>query len=302
MVAATLGVVLAVGSAACGTGSDDSPRAVGTDGSTTDPPSSTKPPLVTTPTSGGADPGDDPGELSADQVVWQERNGGGFVPIEVALSEIPQVTIYGDGRIYVARPEDDQPYGRPPAMRTGTVAAPALAAFVHDVERSGLFGPTGADFGTPPVTDGPTTTVRFQGPGSEPLTAGAYFLTGDFEEGLTDEQVARRDELRALIDRAAGLADDLEPWAPERLRVTDLTGEAGDADPEPTAWPGPPFAEVLHPSGLDGRPCGGLSGDAAAAVAAAVAESTSNSWMAGGEVRVLVISPLLPGEEPCPDR
>lgn len=301
-------VALAVGLAACGVGSDDGPRAVPAGSSTTDATSSTerpptKPPVATAPTSTSDGTGGGGADVAADQVVWQERTGGGFVPLEVALAEIPQVTIYADGRTFLVESSDEPAQGGRASVVTGTVPAATLAAFLRDVERSELFGPGPIEFGTPLVTDGPTTSVTFHPPGRSPRVVGAYFLHGGFDRDLAADEVARRKELRALLDRSYGLAQDLRAWTPDRVQVIAPDQGATSESPTTPPWPGPPPADL--PGRSANRPgyrCGEVSGAAAADLHVAAEGNPSSAWLVDGEVRVLVVTPLLPGAEPCPQR
>lgn len=83
------------------------------------------------------------GALPPDRVVWQVDTGGGLVPFAVAANDVPEVTIYGDGRVFLADPDSagGAPAGRfPPPMGlvVGRVAGGDLAGFLTDVESSGV--------------------------------------------------------------------------------------------------------------------------------------------------------------------
>lgn len=43
----------------------------------------------------------------ADQVVWQVDTGGGLVHYAVTANDVPEVTIYGDGNIFVPVPVEE---------------------------------------------------------------------------------------------------------------------------------------------------------------------------------------------------
>ena len=55
--------------------------------------------------------------LSDSEVVWQVDIGGGLVPFAVAANDVPEVTIYGDGRIFVAEELETPPWTVPPSAR-----------------------------------------------------------------------------------------------------------------------------------------------------------------------------------------
>ena len=281
---------------AAGCGSDRG--AVRTDGSTTTRPTTEPSSVPTTPTT--EVPTRDR-RLPADQVVWQASSGGGLRPVASAAGDVPAVTLYGDGRIFVAAPDRDQAFDHPIPVRLGHVDPAALAAFVAEVEASGLFDGDPVDLGSPSATDGITTTATF---GSEhgAVVVSAYFLESEFDDGLSTAQVGRRRALRALIGRAASLATTTRAWVPDRVRVTDVTAgddlsEAGAAAP----WSGPAFASFLTET-ASGTTCGELRGEAAADAFAAATANPTVVFSAGGEARALVVAALLPGEPACAGR
>ncbi|CAN5709348.1 hypothetical protein BH10ACT1_BH10ACT1_36440 [soil metagenome] len=265
--------------------------------SRTTSPTTTTAPRTTTTEGDGA-----PFAPPAGQVVWQERTGGGFVPAEVTSAEVPDVTIYGDGRVMVAPDGEAQRPGAPVALQIGTVPAHDLEAFVADVASSGLFSADGdVDFGTPGATDGPTTSVTFRGTGPDQLTASAYFLSDDVESGLSDAQVDRRHALSAFVQRARSLARDLTAWTPDRVQVVELDAGGVPAAGEPMPWPGPSIDKLLVAGETDGVElgCGAVTGPAAAEVFEAARANATNRWLVDGKERTLVITSLVPGQPSC---
>lgn len=244
--------------------------------------------------------------LPADQVVFQAQTGGGFVPMQAAATEIPEVTIYGDGRVFVTDPAEDRPYDVGPGLLVRTLPADELRAFLADATGSGLFSPD-ADFGQPMVTDLPTTTVTLHTEDPS-MSVSAYALTIDAIPGggLTDAQVAARQELSALVEAARALGEPGEPWAPDRVRATlyDPTQTQREGSIEPGVWPGPPFAEFPAPTPEGAvASCLVIEGDEATAVWDA-ASSRGDAWWVSAEGATddhqIVVVPLLPGAEGCP--
>lgn len=276
-------LALAVAAITAGCGTSDGPEAVA------------DPRPTTTATS---QPATDPG---ADEVVWQEVTGGGFVPAELAANTVPDVTIYGDGRIFVTAHGAEGQVGPPVALEQATVPRDELEAFLSDAEGSGLFDP-GTDFGSPGVTDQPSTTVVLRtGPAPQQVDVYALDFSGDVPVGdVSAEQADRRDQLRALLGRARKLAEGAEPYVPDRVRAVLFdpavaVGQPGSGAP----WPGPPLSS-FPPLDDRGQSCLVVEGDDATAVYQADQDNAETTWDLGGDVRTVVIVPLLPGQEGCP--
>lgn len=244
-----------------------------------------------------------PGGDEADQVVWQESTGGGFVPTQSVAAEVPAVTIYADGRIFLAEPDEQGRFDHPATVTLGEVDPDALAAFLAKAEDSGLFGDD-VDFGSPGITDQASTAVTLR-TGATPSTALVYAL--GFEDpgvdGVSDEQAARR---RALVDLTADarkLADQDEAWTPDRVRATAYGPVDAFADRpfEPQIWPGPSFDEFPEPT-EDGslESCLVIEGDAATQVYEAALDNEGTDFIDDGDIRQVVVAPLLPGQEGCP--
>lgn len=252
--AAVLLAVGAIGVAGCGANG----RSDGIGVHTGDDPSTTTP-GTTTP--GSADPGvpttiapGDQPAFAADQVVWQVDTGGGFVPYAVALTDLPELTIYGDGRAFVPSDIDGDTYrlGHAYGMQLGQVSASGLAALVRDAHQSGLLGDD-VDFGSPNAVDLPSTVVRLAS-GDKVVESTVYALgtedgTGGNggRRGVDAGQAARRTELQALIDHSIKLVTNRHAWVPDRLQVQQL-GNLGTIDNGGgalTLWPARPFAGLL---------------------------------------------------------
>lgn len=244
--------------------------------------------------------------LPADQIAFQEQTGGGFVPMQAAATEIPGITVYGDGRIFVVDQRTDRAYDAAPVLLATTLEPEQLTGLIAAAEATGLFDGA-ADLGSPMVADLPTTTVTLAA-GGPPTTVSAYALGIDAVpgDGLTDEQVTARQALAALIDEARSLGADGEPWTPDRVRATmyDLSQTQREGTTEVAPWPGPAFADFPEPT-----PAGAVSsclvveGDEAAAVWDAAVDRTSAWWSATddpSEERQIVVVPLVPGAEGCP--
>ncbi len=288
-------VIMMLAATACGASTTDDVviRDSGEPTGSTTTPTSIDPPGPTTTTTAP-----EPIELDADQVIWQVQTGGGFVPYSVAATDVPELTVFGDGRAYVAAHDDQRDSDHPVSILLGTIPDAGLAALVSGAEASGLFERDDTDFGDPQVTDLPSTTVTFQGTGGA-HTVGAYALGDAFDDDLPEAQQQRRRALTDLIDAAERLVQDAEPWVPDRVRVTDVS-ESGVRSTPSVTWPGPAFAELYpEPSPGTASRCAAVTGAHAAAVFEAAQGNDGIWWVQGGEDRALVVAAVVPGEEVC---
>lgn len=234
-----------------------------------------------------------------DDVVWQQFTSGGFVPQEYAAGAVPEVTIYRDGRVFTLAEGQDEP---PAALQVSQASPDDLEAFLAEAEASGLFEP-GTDFGSPGVTDQPSTTVLLK-TGDRPQQIDVYALDFAYDSPVGDvtaEQTARRDELKALAARAAALGDDAQPYVPDRVRAVRFDPEIVTGAPTTgAAWPGPPASAFPPFDERTRQSCLVIEGEDATAVSRADQENPERTWDLDGTVQTIVVVPLLPGQEGCP--
>ncbi|MFD1717815.1 hypothetical protein [Georgenia deserti] len=142
----------------------------------------------------------------------------------------------------------------------------------------------GIEFGSPTVTDMPSTTMTWYGDG-KPVEVSAYALGHEGEyDGTSRDERAARERLHVLIELLdAGVATgDVAPTG--YLRVARLGSEIED----PPDWPGPPTAELLAD-----QECGRIDGEDAVVV--------HDHLLAGGQAPEgvwIAVGPI--GVEPCP--
>lgn len=283
--ALVLGGLLLTAVAACGASS-------GSDG--TDDPRPT--------TTSTAQPVDD---LDADSVVWQEDEAGGFVPLEYSSGRVPTVTIYADGRIFVQVADPSGRAGGPVALEQRQIPDHELDAFLAHADASGLFEP-GTDFGSPGVTDQTSTTVTLRtGDTPKQIDVYALDLAYDAPEGdVTDQQATRREQLLELLAAARELGTADEPYVPDRVRAEMLDPSVVVSPPTSgTPWPGPPFSVFPEPVEGASSSCLVIEGPEAEATyraAQARPDNSDHAWDLDGDIRTVVLTPLLPGQEGCP--
>lgn len=244
-------------------------------------------------------------EFGPDDVVWQAHTGGGDVPATSLVAEVPSLTIYGDGRLFLSVPGIDRRFDQPVPMLVDQLEVADLTRFLAAAESTGLFEDH-VDFGQPADGALPSTSVTMRRNGDE-LTITAYGLGARFDVELTEEQVEQREALRTLLSAAEQLAVEPEPWTPSRIRVLQLADDAPfvespEADPEepPPVWPGPDLDEFLTSDGSGAvLACGALDGNAAQTVFDSALENPTPRWDTGSDTRTLVTSVVLPGEQAC---
>ena len=231
--------------------------------------------------------------LPAQQMVFIVMSSGGMAPAAYQALASPSLAIYGDGRVLTAV-EAPALQLIPTRYEVARIDPAAVASFVAGVEADGLIN-SGTDFGTPRVTDLPSTTVMVYGRGGEQRVS-PYAFDERFDARLTPEQRSARVALRTIISRAAALAAGTPrvPYSPDRVVVYEV--EARNAD-EPGAadWPGPPPASFLAPStGRRSIACGELMAEV---VYQAALENPGARWVIDGATRILAVNSLpLPGD------
>lgn len=233
---------------------------------------------------------------SASDVVWQVSTGSTDVSPAVLAQEVADLTIYGDGRAFVADPTAT---AGPRRLEVGSVPADDLAAFLTTALDSGAFAP-GLDYGAGDRLDLPLTAVVLAD-GAIPLTAAVVGLSSS-DLDLDPDQQRLRDDLAALVAESRRLVVDAEPWTPDRVRAVSIGPDAGpriDADAA-QPWPGPAFDEFPAPDEFSGTSCLLIGEPEVAELWEAALANPSATWTEQDEIRQVVVAPVLPGEEGCP--
>lgn len=287
-----LGVTVTLSVAACGSSSD--PTRVRTD---------------TIPT-------------GATDIVVRVDTRGGLTSREYQLGIVPQLTVFGDGRVVVDGPVTEQyPPHALPNLLTGTLSRAAIVRLVERARRGDLLRTR--DFGQPSVKDHPTTSVTFFDASCPPTAScaapppplrayGLDFTEGGALTGLTPAQRDARRQLRSFIRDATDAATRVatEPYTASAVAiyVRPANPVAADDPVEPghASWPLGELATIGDP--VDQGPgadsvyrCAVLTGaDATKALAVAAQATGITRWESGGSEYVIVWRPLLPDEHACP--
>ena len=143
----------------------------------------------------------DPHPTGSTDVVLRVFTGGGYVPEQVRLSEVPELTVYGDGRMVVVGPTTlEYPGPALPNLRELRLTPEGIDRVVRLATAAGLVSGKKPGYGSPQVTDSPTTTVTVNARGKE-VQVSVYALGFD-DASLTDTQARNRERLQRLIARA----------------------------------------------------------------------------------------------------
>lgn len=236
---------------------------------------------MTWPPSAGAAP---------DHPIFVVMSGGGMAPAVIQAMQSPALAVYADGRVLTAVPA---PALTPVPARysLARIAPAAVRDFVAAAQAAGVVA--GTDFGSPRMTDLPTTTVLIDD-GSGPVQVRVYALDPQFETGLSPAQRDARDRLRALIARATDLpgAAPQQPYSPEKVAVAEPLPGRND-EPATVGWPGPAPTGFLAPDpSRRFAACGELSGADAEVVYRAALANPGARWLVDGTTRVLAVNPL----------
>jgi hypothetical protein len=249
----------------------------------------------------------DPPAPESDEVLLQVATGGGFVPSSSRLAEIPELSVYGDGRFIILGPTTQEfPGAALPNLQEGQLSGGELDDLAQKIAEAGLTDDPPPEYGDPGVTDLPTTVVTVTVDGEERSVA-AYAL--DFVEGddeLEDDEREAREQLRDVIG-SVDVDEASKTYEPGALAVFIQpfdADERGDSPPAQTLdWPLGDLAGAGEPyEGFDDTSCLVLTGDdAQTAIDAAGDANEGDAWNSGDQLYALVFRPLLPDESSCAD-
>ena len=257
-------------------------------------------------------------------LVVRASSGGGLLPPRMRLTQMPDVSIYGNGHIVQVGAHGSAPADPLlPGLAESRISSDGLVRILGAARDAGLLGED-RRYELPDVYD--LWSVTFT------VTAdGRTHSTWVYALGFSDElrfappaDHAARKVLGALygqlLDLRAWLGPDLvgeaTPYTPAALRMylAPVVEQALPGQPTPPpvtprpgqdvrAWPlgSPPGAfGVAAGKHWNGWRCAVLTWDAAAPFGLATATHDTR-WRAGDQLYELVIRPLLPEESGCPD-
>jgi hypothetical protein len=238
-----------------------------------------------------------------EQVVLRASTGGGYVPQDVALAQVPELTVYGDGRVVFLGPTTlEYPGTALPSLRELRLSDEGVDRIVRLARAAELLDRRPPRYGTPGVTDNPSTTVTVNANG-KPRSVSVYALGFD-DERLSERARANRRRLRRFLDAANTfprrfVVEREHEYRPTALEVHRIPVDELLASTQHD-WPLGPFAVPGSESDPPETPCATFTGtDAATVLEAARRARARDVWNIAGWPAELVFRPLLPGETGC---
>ena len=241
-----------------------------------------------------------------DALVLRSESFGGFVPPDQVVGRLPQISVYGDGRVITEGPVPTiYPGPALPNVQVQTINPELVQEMVGEGLAAGVR--SGTDFGRPNVADAPTTRVTVvTANGAQSVTVEALNESQANDPALTAAQREARAKLAAFVQKLSGLPaaegmPESVQYAPASVAVLARPWTApasGPASPE-KAWPGPKLpGSYLNPAFKIG--CVVATGtDKDKVLAAASNANKITPWTQGGTKYLIIFRPLLPDETGC---
>ncbi|HEX2052890.1 MAG TPA: hypothetical protein VHJ78_04065 [Actinomycetota bacterium] len=240
---------------------------------------------------------------------------GGFVPVQFNLTRLPDLTLYGDGRLIYPGPQIlIYPGPALPNILVRRITPEGVAAIVREAVGAGLTGPD-RNFQALQnwITDQPETVFTLAVNGETHSTRVYGLGSGVEATRVPQEEVEASERLLALRDRLTNLESWLpegsvgpeEPYAAGELRVfvTDPAPAEEGLEQPPVVWPlAQPLAGFGSPAMPEGYRCGTISGEDLNRVLEAAGRANQlTPWESAGARFSLSFRPLLPDESGCPE-
>ncbi|MEU0559844.1 hypothetical protein [Dactylosporangium sp. NPDC006015] len=261
----------------------------------------------------GAEPAGDTsaGSYGADDLVLRVDVSGGMVPVAMTVTEVPTLSVYGDGRVVTNGPVIEiYPGPALPNVQLQRISTADVAKLVDRAVDAGVGKQ--ADFGMPNVADAPTTHIMVRTAAGEQVSDVPALGIG--EDELSGSQRAARDRLKRLVEALTDLPSTLGKGAVSEsaaypaagvaavaVQWTEAGGDEGLQPQAPVAWPGPalPGEPVADRPGV--HCVSATDGQSAQILAAAGKANSRTPWSSAGSNWQVTFRPLLPGESSCAD-
>ncbi len=259
-----------------------------------------------TPPGGGGGGGIDYPAAPA-EVVLRVSTGGGLVPIEFSLSQVPEFDLYGDGTVVTTGPQIEiYPPPALPNLLQRKLTPAGVQAILAAAQEAGLFANN--EYAATNIMDAPGTTITVN-------ADGGAFSTYVYPAGEIDDPDGEFAAERAKVASFTQKLGDLESWLPQgsvgpeepyqptAMRVYATPYQPG-GDPElrqqPVAWPLAQPIRSFRPVDPQSTMCAVVTGsDLDALLADAAPTNTETPWVSAGKEYRLVFRPLLPDETGC---
>ncbi len=242
----------------------------------------------------------------ASDLVLRSATGGGFVPVELNLSELPEFSLYGDGTVITEGPVIEiYPQPAMPNLQRAKVTQAGIQTLLVAARDAGLFAVR--DYGTPGITDVATTVFTVKADKQE-IVNKVYALGFEEVSGLSDEQVqarkkasgfsAKLSDLTATLGQEVGASTAYEPQAlAVYARPAVPEDQQGEVAPSKLQWPLADLSAV--PPGDAGFSRLVVQGSDLEKLRPLLSSATQITlWESAGKQYRLVFRPLLPDEVP----
>ncbi|HKH26583.1 MAG TPA: hypothetical protein VKB11_05530, partial [Acidimicrobiia bacterium] len=182
--------------------------------------------------------------VGTDEVVVRVVTSGGFAAESRQPAQLPQLSVFGDGRLIVYGPTTLQfPGPALPNLQEVRVTGAGLRRIVDEARAAGLLDDPPPDYGEPGVTDQATTTVTVRA-GSTTRQVEVYALGFKGRvSGVTPEHSENRRRLQQFIQLAGDpgaldeevVRDSERRYEPAALAVLVRPSDSTEGDTR--AWP-----------------------------------------------------------------
>jgi hypothetical protein len=230
----------------------------------------------------------------SEEIVIQFSSGGGLSGPCCAPWEVPEITLYGAGRVVFT----EGIVGMLPGMRQGTLDRGDVVGLLDEARTAGLLDDP--DTGTLCCDLGYTRVVLGHDGERHELSVVGLGQEGNDNAELTHEQLRIRNSIGQLHKRLKDLANASKKYggyAPAELAVY-VAPSSSPSMAEPTPWPlDVPLTEGGTPTTGDRR-CLHIT-DGSRSVVAAARKAKTPDWISAGRIWWVSVRPLLPHEHSC---
>ncbi len=259
-----------------------------------------------------------------DALVLRIETSGGLLPPFVLVTELPELSVYGDGTVITLGPQIlIYPPPALPNLLQSRITEDGLQLLLREAAAAGLLDGD-ADYPLPGVYDAPTTFFTVNAGGKRTrVSVYALGIEDPSDPRLTAEQREARQKLAAFAAKARDLTSWLPaatiierdiPYVITRLQIVAVPADAPLAPQSPEnipvssrPWPLPtPLSQI-------GEPAAWVGPTARCAVIESRKElprlleelataNTATRWESDQQEFVLLVRPLLPDETGCQPR
>jgi hypothetical protein len=243
-----------------------------------------------------------PIDTSAGSLVLRISTAGGFIGPSADLARIPELSLYGDGRVVLPwTPTGDAPLI--PGMLEERLSAAEVQKVLAAADAAGLLG-ADATYASPGMPDAGMTTFRVRVAGTTHVVSASGL--GADPSGLdpADPRAALAAFRASVGNLAAMLGRSVEPveFHPAGYRVYLSAAQLDPTAPSSATldWPLASDPATGAPTLADGVTCQAVMGADAATFAKAAASATPTTlWRAASGLWLAQVRPLLPDEHGC---